>query len=224
MNPRVKEVAPEGDYRLRITFTNGETGVYDCRPLLDFGVFRELRDLGYFRLVRAANGTVAWPHEQDLCPDTVYLDSVRAGKTTATPSTESKACGMYSAGMIKKKIKVSNSKRPEFSFEDEFWIDSEVLYSFVPEDILEKIEVESAATRTLTLADGRQENRPLGFCDFEIEGMDGMIPCPVIFAPKGSLFLLGATALKNFGVEVDPIQKRLKPILAVIGGFVASSK
>jgi hypothetical protein len=35
--------------------------------------------------------------------------------------------------------------------------------------------------------------------------------------------LLGATALENFGVDVDRIEKRLKPILAVIGGFVASS-
>ena len=39
--------------------------------------------------------------------------------------------------------------------------------------------------------------------------------------PKGSLFLLGATALENLGVEVDPIHKKLKPILAVIGGFLA---
>ena len=77
MDPRVKEVTPEDDYRLRIVFTNGETGFYDCRPLLDFGVFRELRDVGYFRLVRAAHGTVAWPHEQDLCPDTIYLNSKR---------------------------------------------------------------------------------------------------------------------------------------------------
>jgi hypothetical protein len=44
----------------------------------------------------------------------------------------------------------------------------------------------------------------------------------VIFAPKGSLFLLGATALDNFGVEVDPIQKKLKPILAIIAGLLAS--
>jgi hypothetical protein len=36
------------------------------------------------------------------------------------------------------------------------------------------------------------------------------------------LLLVGATALENFGVEVDPVQKRLKPILAVIGGFRAS--
>jgi hypothetical protein len=43
-------------------------------PLLDFGVFRELRDLIYFRQVRAENGTIVWPHEQDICPDTLYED------------------------------------------------------------------------------------------------------------------------------------------------------
>ena len=67
MNPRVKEVTPEGDYRLRITFTNGETGIYDCRPLLDFGVFRELRDVGLF-----PTGTSGKRH-RGLAPRTGYL-------------------------------------------------------------------------------------------------------------------------------------------------------
>ncbi len=81
MNPRVKVVKPGDNYRLEITFSNGETGTYDCRPLLDFGVFRELQDNAYFRQVKAENGTVVWPHEQDICPDTVYLDSKRTTKS-----------------------------------------------------------------------------------------------------------------------------------------------
>jgi len=125
--------------------------------------------------------------------------------------------------MFKKKVRVSNTKKPEMFFEEEFWIDTGALYSLVPEDYLQKIDVEPSATRHLVLADGRQQARLLGFCDFQIEGQEGNIPCPVIFAPKGSLLLLGATALENFGVEADPINKRLKPILAVIGGFLASS-
>ena len=125
-------------------------------------------------------------------------------------------------GMFKKKVRVSNSKKPEMFFEEEFWVDTGALYSFVPEDCLQRIGVEPSAPRNLVLADGRQETRLLGFCDFQIEGLEGSIPCPVIFAPKGSLFLIGATALENFGVEVDPLQKKLKPILAVIGGFLAS--
>jgi hypothetical protein len=79
MNPRVRDVKPMAGYRLEIIFTNGEVGVYDCRPLLDFGVFKELRDEAYFRQARAAAGTVVWPHEQDICPDTLYMDAKREG-------------------------------------------------------------------------------------------------------------------------------------------------
>jgi hypothetical protein len=46
MPPRVKTVEAMPDYQLKITFTDGQVGVYDCRPLLDFGVFRELKDEG----------------------------------------------------------------------------------------------------------------------------------------------------------------------------------
>ena len=77
MNPRVVEVIANDDYTLTIRFTNGETGVYDCKFLLDFGVFVELKDLAYFRQVKPFNGTVVWPHEQDIDPDTLYLDSVK---------------------------------------------------------------------------------------------------------------------------------------------------
>jgi len=75
MNPRVTAVAAKDDYTLQITFSNGEVRVYDCAPLLDFGVFKELRDLNYFRQARAEGGTVVWPHEQDICPDTLYEHS-----------------------------------------------------------------------------------------------------------------------------------------------------
>ena len=121
-------------------------------------------------------------------------------------------------GMFKKKVKVSNSKDPNQFFEAEFWVDTGALYSFIPEDYLERIGVEPSTKRNLIFADGRQDTRLFGFCDFQIEDIEGSIPCPVIFAPKGSLLLLGATALENFGVEVDPIQKKLKPVLAIIGG------
>ena len=49
MNPRVKSVAAKDDHKLEIEFTSGEFGIYDCAPLLDFGVFSELRDVDYFR-------------------------------------------------------------------------------------------------------------------------------------------------------------------------------
>ena len=75
MNPRVKSVIARDDYILEITFSNGEVGLYDCAPLLDFGVFKELNDIAYFKQGRVERGTVVWPHEQDICPDTLYEDS-----------------------------------------------------------------------------------------------------------------------------------------------------
>lgn len=75
MYPRVVSVKPLPEFKLALTFANGEHGTYDCRPLLDFGVFQELRAPNYFRQVKASFGTIAWPHEQDICPDTLYLDS-----------------------------------------------------------------------------------------------------------------------------------------------------
>ena len=85
MNPRVISVIPEKNYQLRLTFSNGEQGIYDCSPLLDCGVFQELRNPVYFRQVKAVYGTVTWPNEQDLCPDTLYEESHR----DKTPPTES---------------------------------------------------------------------------------------------------------------------------------------
>lgn len=77
MNPRVKCVKASLDYKLHIEFTNGELGIYDCSPFLDLGVFRELKDVNYFKQARVLDGTVVWPHEQDICPDTLYLDSIK---------------------------------------------------------------------------------------------------------------------------------------------------
>ena len=87
MNPRVTSVVPENHSRLRLRFSNGEERIYDCSPLLDFGVFTELRDPAYFRQVVAAGGTVVWPHEQDICPDTLYEDSVPENASPDTPAS-----------------------------------------------------------------------------------------------------------------------------------------
>lgn len=75
MNPRIQSVKARDDYQLLLAFTNGEQGIYDCKPLLNFGIFKELQDLDYFKQVAVLSGTVSWPHEQDICPDTLYLDA-----------------------------------------------------------------------------------------------------------------------------------------------------
>jgi len=77
MNPRIKDVTPTENFKLMLLFSNGERGLYDCSGLLNFGVFKELQDRNYFNQVTVLDGTVVWPHEQDICPDTLYLDSTK---------------------------------------------------------------------------------------------------------------------------------------------------
>ena len=75
MNPRVVGVQTRSNYTLALTFDNGEFGLYKCSELLDFGVFKDLKDFDYFNQAHVLDGTVVWPHGQDICPDTLYLDS-----------------------------------------------------------------------------------------------------------------------------------------------------
>lgn len=75
MNPRAVRVSPKPNYTLEVEFSNHEVRFFDMKPHLNFGIFQELRDIGYFNQVRVEHGTVSWPHEQDICPDTLYEDS-----------------------------------------------------------------------------------------------------------------------------------------------------
>jgi hypothetical protein len=77
MNPRITKVETLQDYRLLLEFTNGESKIFDMNKYLDFGVFKELKDINYFKQVKVGHGSIFWPHEQDLCPDTLYLDSIK---------------------------------------------------------------------------------------------------------------------------------------------------
>lgn len=80
----VKTVKPLPDYRLYVEIEDGRKGVFDLKPYLDCGVFRELRDVGYFNRVGIQYGALTWPHEQDTAPETLVaemqpIDSVSLG-------------------------------------------------------------------------------------------------------------------------------------------------
>ena len=76
MNPRVKHVKPNPDYTITLTFTNEEVKVFDMKPYLEIGIFKELKDRSLFNSVKAFLGSIQWKNGQDLCPDTLYLESI----------------------------------------------------------------------------------------------------------------------------------------------------
>ncbi|MEI7504674.1 MAG: DUF2442 domain-containing protein [Paludibacter sp.] len=74
MNPRVINVKPEQNFKLLITFNNGEVKSFDVKPYLGIGVFKELQDVSIFNSVKPFLGSVQWANGVDLCPDTLYLE------------------------------------------------------------------------------------------------------------------------------------------------------
>jgi len=71
---KVTAVKANDDFSLDLRFSDGSVKRFDTRPYLDYEVFRELKDLNYFRKVDLAFGTVRWPHEQDISPETLYIE------------------------------------------------------------------------------------------------------------------------------------------------------
>jgi predicted aspartyl protease len=126
-------------------------------------------------------------------------------------------------GMFQVRVRVSNPTDRSRFFEEDFWVDTGALYSFVPEGRLHEIGIGALRARDLILADGRRDRRLLGEAVLTIPQLDESLTCPVIFAPADSLYLLGATALENFGVQADPTTQQLRPLVAIVGGFLASA-
>ena len=73
MYPSVKEVIPRDDYTLSVVFENGERGILDMKPILDFGVFQRIKDYEAFRRVRVSFDTIEWSCGVDLDPEFVYV-------------------------------------------------------------------------------------------------------------------------------------------------------
>ena len=124
--------------------------------------------------------------------------------------------------MFQVTVRVANPRDAQRSLEEPFWVDPGALYACVPEDRLREIGVEPSVSRDFALADGRHDRRLVGEAHFTITGLDETITCLIVFGPPGSLFILGATALENFGVQADPTTQKLRPIPAVIGAVLTS--
>jgi hypothetical protein len=75
MVPKVIDVKPMQSHILLLEYENGEKRYFDVKPYCNSSFFSEILDWNYFVRVRLRNGTVEWPHEQDIAPETLYLES-----------------------------------------------------------------------------------------------------------------------------------------------------
>ncbi|MDY0164876.1 DUF2442 domain-containing protein [Desulfobotulus sp.] len=68
---KVKKVNANDDYTLFVELSDGRTGIFDVKPYLDKGVFKQLQDKNYFKQVKPFFCGIIWPNEQDLSAETI---------------------------------------------------------------------------------------------------------------------------------------------------------
>lgn len=73
MLPRVLSVETCPDYCLIVTFRNGERKLYDAKPLMTLPAYKNLAKI--FTAAKAEYGTVIWPGDIDISPETLYMKS-----------------------------------------------------------------------------------------------------------------------------------------------------
>lgn len=74
---RVSSVVTESNFQLILLFTNNEKRRFDMRPYLDLPIFQPLKNPGFFSLAFVDYGTVVWPGDIDIAPETLYALSVK---------------------------------------------------------------------------------------------------------------------------------------------------
>ena len=75
MYPIVIRVSPVKPSFLELEFSNGETRILDISKYWHSTFFSQLQQWHYFCQVKILNDTVSWPNEQDIAPETIYLES-----------------------------------------------------------------------------------------------------------------------------------------------------
>lgn len=78
MSPNVIDVKPQDDYKILLSFENGEMKIFDVKPYITKGFFKQLQNETYFKTVKPFMNSIQWQNGQDLSPDTLYLDSEKA--------------------------------------------------------------------------------------------------------------------------------------------------
>ena len=92
-------------------------------------------------------------------------------------------------------------------------VDTGATYSMIPASVLEGLGIVPARLRRFLVANGERVEYQTALAYFETGGYEG--EARVVFGPEGQ-YLLGATALEDMLLVVDPIGKRLIPEEALL--------
>ena len=84
MSLKVKNFAVLEDYRIRVTFSNGDTCVVDLKDSLSGEIFEPLKDKNFFKKARLTEwNVIEWPNGADFAPEFLYEMARIGGQKSA---------------------------------------------------------------------------------------------------------------------------------------------
>lgn len=112
-------------------------------------------------------------------------------------------------GSFRYRVEIGDPHRQLFESLDAL-VDTGATYTWIPRPVLEKLGISPAFKRDFLLADGRIIQRDVAQVVARIDGQSLYTLC--IFGDEGSEPLLGVVTLEEFGLGVDPVNRRLIPV------------
>ena len=74
LSPKIKNVEPLNDYKLKLSYETGEIKLFDVLPYISGKWYEELYNQNYFKsvhLISDGNG-IEWENGQDIAPHELY--------------------------------------------------------------------------------------------------------------------------------------------------------
>jgi predicted aspartyl protease len=115
------------------------------------------------------------------------------------------------------KVKVWNPANPGRSAELEAWADTGAAYSWISRARLEPLGVQHVRCLQFQTIEGRKIERDLAAVFLSADGYTG--GDNVVIAESGDMEVLGAHSLESLGLAVDPVHKKLIPLVVALGLF-----
>ncbi len=112
-------------------------------------------------------------------------------------------------GQFSVQVTIAHPSDPARAADVELWVDTGATLSWVPREIIERLDVPRLRRRPFLLADGRTIERDTAGAIVRLNGSEAIVT--LVIAEPGDGHLLGATTLETLGFTVDPINRRLVP-------------
>jgi len=116
---------------------------------------------------------------------------------------------------FKVKVKVWNPADPERVAELEAWADTGAAYSWIARSRLDPLGVKRVRRLQFQTIEGHTIERDLAAVFLSADDFTG--GDNVVIAEAGDMEVLGAHSLESLGLAVDPVHKRLVPLVVALG-------